>query len=205
MQDDENGKQLGEFLRVGRPDRGMPRYDLTDRQVSDLAAYLHSTISLVANRRLYQILDIVVGDPKSGEAFFRGAGKCSTCHSAAGDLKGVGAKYDPATLQGRILMPRSSGRGAGPVVPIPAYLERNAVKVTVTAPSGQSFSGTLVRLTDFDVTLYDAVTVQQRSWLRNGDVPKVTVTDPLQGHIDMWTKWTDADMHNMTAYLASLK
>ncbi|MGH9145840.1 MAG: c-type cytochrome [Vicinamibacterales bacterium] len=205
VQDDENGKQLGEFLRVGRPDRGMPRYDLTDQQISDLAAYLHSTISLAANRRLYQILDIVVGDPKAGEAFFNGAGKCTTCHSAAGDLKGVGAKYDPVTLQGRILMPRSSGRGAGPGVPTPAYLDRNAVKVTVTAPSGQSFSGGLVRLTDFDVTLYDAVTGQQRSWLRNGDVPKVTVTDPLQGHIDMWTKWTDADMHNMTAYLASLK
>ena len=204
VQNDENGKQLGEFLRIGRPDRGMPRYELTDQQVSDLAAYLHSTISLAANRRLYQILDIVVGDPKAGEAFFNGAGKCGTCHSAGGDLKAVGSKYDAVTLQGRILMPRSSGRGAGPAVPTPAYLERNAVRATVTLPSGQSFSGNLVRLTDFDVTLYDAAG-QQRSWLRSGDVPKVTLTDPLQAHVDMWTKWTDADMHNMTAYLASLK
>jgi cytochrome c oxidase cbb3-type subunit 3 len=102
-------------------------------------------------------------------------------------------------------MPRSSGRGAGPSVPTPAYLDRNAVRATVTVPSGQSFSGNLVRLTDFDVTLYDAATGQQRSWLRNSDVPKVTLTDPLQAHVDMWTKWTDAEMHNMTAYLASLK
>jgi mono/diheme cytochrome c family protein len=205
VQNDENGKQLGEFLRVGRPDRGMPRYDLTDAQVSDLAAYLHSSISLVANRRLYQILDIVVGDPKAGETFFNGTGKCGTCHSAGGDLKGVGSKYDPVTLQGRILMPRASGRGAGPAVPTPPYLERNAVRTTVTLPSGQSFSGNLVRLTDFDVTLYDAAAGQQRSWLRSGDVPKVTLTDPLQAHVDMWTKWTDADMHNMTAYLSGLK
>jgi mono/diheme cytochrome c family protein len=205
VQNDENGKQLGEFLRVGRPDRGMPRYELTDAQVSDLAAYLHSSIYLVANRRLYQILDIVVGDPKAGEAFFNGAGKCGTCHSTAGDLKGVGSKYDAVTLQGRILMPRSSGRGAGPAVPTPAHLDRNAVRATVTLPSGQSFSGNLVRLTDFDVTLYDATAGQQRSWLRSGDVPKVTLTDPLQGHVDLWTKWTDADMHNMTAYLTSLK
>ena len=205
VQDDENGKQLGEFLRIGRPDRGMPRFELTDAQVSDLAAYLHSTINLVANRRLYQILDIVVGDPKAGAALFNGAGRCGTCHSADGDLKGIGSKYDPVTLQGRILMPRASGRGAGPAVATPAYLERNAVRAAVTLPSGQSVSGTLVRLTDFDVTLYDAVTGQQRSWLRNGDVPKVILTDPLQAHVDMWTKWTDADMHNMTAYLASLK
>jgi cytochrome c oxidase cbb3-type subunit III len=60
-------------------------------------------------------------------------------------------------------------------------------------------------VTDFDVTLYDLKTEQTRSWLRNGDVPKVVVTDPLQAHVDMWTKWTDADMHNMAAYLASLK
>jgi mono/diheme cytochrome c family protein len=205
VQDDENGKQLGEFLRVGRPDRGMPRFDLTDAQISDLATYLHSTIYLVANRRLYQILDILVGDPKAGAAFFSGTGRCTTCHSATGDLRGIGTKYDPATLQGRILMPRSTGRGQGPGPAGPAYLDKNAIKVSVTGPSGQSFSGTLIRLTDFDVTLYDPSTGQQRTWLRNGDVPKVTVTDPLQAHIDMWTKWTDADMHNMTAYLASLK
>jgi len=62
-----------------------------------------------------------------------------------------------------------------------------------------------VRLTDFEVTLYDATADRQRSWLRNGDIPKVVVIDPLQAHLDQLTKWTDADMHNMTAYLASLK
>ena len=101
-------------------------------------------------------------------------------------------------------MPRG-GRGAGPPVATPAFLDRNAVKVTVTLPSGQSFSGALVRMTDFDITLYDPAAGQQRSWLRSGEVPKVTLTDPLQAHVDMWTKWTDADMHNMTAYLAGLK
>ena len=201
VQDDEGGKAIGEFLRTGRPDKGMPSFNLPAEQVSDLATFLHATIYLAANRRLYKILDIVTGDPKAGEAFFRGAGKCSSCHSATGDLKGVGAKYDPAVLQGRFLIPRG-GRGGVPGRP---YLDKNAVKVTVTLPSGQSFTGPLVRVTDFDVTLYDAASDQPRSWLRTGDVPKVTVTDPLQAHVDLWTKWTDADMHNMTAYLASLK
>ena len=202
VQSDEAGKELGTFLQSGRPDKGMPPFALAPNQVTDLATFLHSAIYLNANRRLYQVLDILVGDPKAGETFFRGAGKCTACHAADGDLKGGGAKYEPAALQSRMLMPRG-GRGGGP--PQPAYMEKNAVRVTVTLPSRQAISGPLVRLTDFDVTLYDAASGAVRSWLRNGDVPKVEVVDPLQAHIDLWTRMTDADMHNMTAYLTSLK
>ena len=202
VQDDEGGRQLGGFLLAGRPDKGMPAFQLAADQVSDLATFLHAAIFLNANRRLYQVLDILTGDPKAGEAYFAGAGKCATCHSAAGDLKGVGAKYDAVTLQGRLLMPRG-GRGAGP--PQPAYLDKNAIKASITLPSRQTVSGVLVRLTDFDVTLYDPVTGQIRSWFRNGDQPKVDIVDPLQAHLNMLPVWTDADMHNMTAYLASLK
>lgn len=202
VQGDENGKQLGEFLRVGRPDRGMPKFELSDAQLLDLATFLHSTIYLASNRRLYRILDVVTGDPKAGEAFFNGAGKCGSCHSPSGDLRGVGSKYDPAALQGRLVLPRG-GRSGGP--PQPAHMDRNALKAAVTQPDGEVVSGALVRLTDFDVVLYDASTGQMRSWLRNGDVPRIVVTDPLQAHMDMLAKWTDTDMHNMTAYLASLK
>ena len=84
----------------------MPKFDLPRAQVSDLAAFLHSAIYLNSNRRLYKILDIVVGDARAGEAYFNGAGRCSSCHSSTGDLKSVGAKYEPATLQGRLLLPR---------------------------------------------------------------------------------------------------
>jgi mono/diheme cytochrome c family protein len=205
VQSDENGKQLGEFLAVGRPDRGMPRFDLSASQLSDLATFLHSTIHLAANRRLYKILDILVGDPKAGEAYFNGAGRCATCHSPAGDLKGVGAKYDPATLQGRLLMPRGVATAPGGPPPAPLYTHPTAMKVTVTPPSGESVTGSIVRLTDFDVTLYEPASGRIRSWIRNGEIPKVVVTDPLQAHFDLLPKWTDTDMHNMTAYLASLK
>ena len=75
----------------------------------------------------------------------------------------------------------------------------------MTTPAGESATGGLVRMTDFDITIYDTATGATRSWLRNGDVPKVVLTDPLQAHVDQLTKWTDADMHNMTAYLAGLK
>jgi cytochrome c oxidase cbb3-type subunit III len=75
----------------------------------------------------------------------------------------------------------------------------------VTPASGESVTGGLVRMTDFEVTLYDAGAGRMRSWLRTGETPKVTVTDPLQAHVDHLTKWSDAEMHNMTAYLAGLK
>jgi cytochrome c oxidase cbb3-type subunit III len=205
VQEDEDGKQLGAFLRVGRPDRGMPPFQFSEQESSDLAAFLHSEIFLAANRRYYQVLDILTGDPKAGEAFFNGPGKCTSCHSASGDLNGIGAKYDPTTLQVRMLNPRQ-GRGSGSDGPPPRpYLAPNALTVTVTLPSGVKASGTLVRLTDFDVTLYDGGTGEVRSWIRTGDVPNVVVTDPLQAHLDMWKRWTDTDMHNVTAYLASLK
>jgi cytochrome c oxidase cbb3-type subunit 3 len=202
VQNDEGGKELAAFLRNGRPDKGMPSFDLPVDQVKDLATFLHAAIYLNANRRLYQLLDIVVGDPKAGEAYFSGPGKCASCHSATGDLKGVGAKYDAVTLQSKIVMPRG-GRGDGP--PKPAYMDKNATRVTVTLPSKQVVSGVLVRLTDFDVSVYDPETKLIRSWLRSADAPKIDVVDPLRAHIDMWTRWTDADMHNMTAYLAGLK
>jgi cytochrome c oxidase cbb3-type subunit 3 len=205
VQEDEDGKQLGEFLKVGRPERNMPKFELTEAEVKDLATFLHASIYRLSNRGTYQILDIVVGNPKEGEAFFNGAGKCVACHSPSGDLRGVGAKYEPATLQGRMLMPRG-GRAFGPQGRgAPQYTEASAVKATVTLPSGQTVTGALVRLTDFDVTVYDQQTRQTRSWLRSNDVPKVVLTDPLQAHVDMWRKWTDEGLHDMTAYLATLK
>jgi mono/diheme cytochrome c family protein len=204
VQADEGGKQLSEFLATGRPDKGMPKFDMPPAQVSDLASFLHSAIYQNSNRRLYKILDIVVGDAKAGEAYFNGAGRCNSCHSPSKDLKGVGAKYEPATLQGRLLLPRGRERAPGSS-PVPLYADPTGLTVTVTPPSGEPVSGGLVRLTDFEVTLYDAGGGRMRSWLRNGDTPKVVVIDPLQAHMDHLTKWTDTDMHNMTAYLASLK
>src|SRR4051812_12663148 len=204
VQNDEEGRQLRAFLVAGRPDKGMPAFDLPAAQVSDLAAFLHAAIYANATRRLYKILDIVVGDAKAGEAYFSGAGGCRTCHSPSADLKGVGARYEPAVLQGRLLLPR--GRGAPPgTPPAPLYTDASAIKATVTLPSGESATGGIVRLTDFEVTIYDGASGRQRSWIRNGDVPKVTVTDPLQAHVDHLTKWTDTNMHDMTAYLAGLK
>jgi hypothetical protein len=75
----------------------------------------------------------------------------------------------------------------------------------VTPASGEAFTGPLLQLTDFSVTVYDAARQQPRSWLRHDGVPKVELKDPLQAHFDRLGKWTDDDMHDVTAYLAGLK
>ena len=102
-----------------------------------------------------------------------------------------------------MVLPRARVLPAG-TPPEPPHLDPNAIKVTVTA-GGETVTGAIVRLTEFDVVLYDSQARRTRSFLRNGDAPRVVVTDPLQGHMDQLKKWTDADMHNVTAYLASLK
>jgi len=203
VQEDDDGKQLAEFVRAGRPDRGMPKFDLADEKIADIAAFLHGEIRAAANRNAYKILDILVGDPKAGEAFFAGAGGCARCHRPDGDLKGIGSKYEPAALQSRLLVPRGNAGRGGP--PQPAYRQKNAVKAVITLANGETVSGAVVRISDFEATIYDPATETMRSFLRNGDQPRVVVIDPLQAHMDMLLKWSDADMHNVTAYLAGLK
>ncbi|HVW09421.1 MAG TPA: c-type cytochrome [Bryobacteraceae bacterium] len=194
--DDVGGKELGEFLKTGRPAKKMPAFTLTPEEVSDIAAFLHYNVTVASERGAYKYLNVLVGDPKAGEAYFNGAGGCTKCHSVTGDLKGIGAKYDPPGIQLRVVTGGGGGRGRGN----PAT-EKTA---TVTLADGKIVSGTLVQITPFSVTVRDASGTQQK-FDRNGDNPKVLVTDPLQAHLDLMRKYTDEEMHNLTAYLATLK
>lgn len=195
--DDREGELIGPIVLNGRVDRGMPKFDLTQQQISDLAAFLHESIRAAAQRDTYQVLNIVTGNAKSGEAYFNGAGQCNTCHSVTGDLKGIATKYDPVTLQGKFLMPRS---GAPP----PDVPAAHPITVTVTLRSGEVFTGKLDRIDDFNVALTD-VNGDYHSFNRDGDNPRVVQNDPLQAHFDLLPKYSDAAMHNLTAYLETLK
>lgn len=189
VRDDEKGEQIEPVLRGGHG--GV----LTDRQIADVVAWLHVQVYKAANRGTYEFLNIVVGDPKKGEQYFRGAGKCSSCHSTAGDLSGIGEKYDPPVLQSIWLNPlRRRGAAAS----------RTARTVTVAPPSGSSISGTLEHLDEFNVTLRDA-SGALRSFALDNNVPRVEVHDPLQPHFDLYRRLSDADIHNITAYLATIK
>lgn len=194
---DEGGKDLGAFLQKGRPEKGMPAFaGMPQTSSADIATFLHAEVLAAMTQRTVQI-NIVTGDAKAGEAFFNGQGKCSECHSVTGDLKGVGAKYDAINLQDKAMMPRG-GTGFGGPAPGPKQ------RVTVTFPSGGSYTGTLERITLFDVTLREA-SGTRRTFSREGPTPKVEITDPLQGHFDNLLKITDQQMHDVTAYLVGLK
>jgi mono/diheme cytochrome c family protein len=192
---DEDGVQLASSVR-GPEHSKVVKIDSSDSQISDIAAYLHSRVIYASGRGDVRIPEVLIGNAKAGEQYFNGAGGCNKCHLPSGDLKGVGAKYDAATLQDRLVLPRT-GRGAAAPNPTAPY-------ATVTLPSGEAIKGAPLRVTDFDVTLRleDGST---KTWARTRGVPKVEITDPLQAHVDIMMRLTDNDMHNLTAYLATLK
>lgn len=196
--DDENGKAIGPVILRGRPDKGMPRFPFTPQQIADIAAFLHDSIKNAIDRENYKILNIVTGDPKAGAAYFNGAGHCSSCHSVTGDLKGVGTKYEPVTLQGKMLQPNYSWTEGTP--PHSVF----AISVTVTLPSGEVFTGVLVHYDDFNVALREP-NGTYHSFKRTKDVPRVEIHNRLQSHVDLLSRYTDADIHNLTAYLVTLK
>jgi cytochrome c oxidase cbb3-type subunit III len=197
---DTKGKELAEFLRVGRPP-AMPAFPgLTDQQMSDIAEFLHERLEAARSRTFTDATASLVGDAKAGEAYFNGRGRCTRCHSVGGDLAHIAAKYDPAALQDRMINPRPVGARGGPAPSSP----RSTRTVVVTLPSGQSVSGKLEFVSEFVVTLIDD-NGMRRTYTRNGDTPKVVVTDPLQAHLDMLRTLQDTDMHDLTAYLWTLK
>ena len=201
--DDEKGILIAPVIRNGRPEQGMPKSNLSEAQIADIVAWLHVQTYAAGHRSTYAFQDVLTGDPKKGEAYFQSAGTCHTCHSATGDLKGVGSRYDAFTLQARWLHPRG-GRGGGRGGRGGAASTRSAITVTVTPSSGPPVSGTLDRVDDFSVSLRDA-SGDYHSFTREGASPKVEIHDPLKAHSDLLGKYTDADIHNLTAYLVTLK
>jgi mono/diheme cytochrome c family protein len=203
---DEKGILLTPPIKNGFPDKGMPPSNLTDEQIKDVAAWLRVQAYGAGHRVTYSFLDVLTGDAKKGEAYFNGAGKCNSCHSASGDLKGIGSRYSPQQLQGHWLSPGGGrgGRGRGGAATAPGTITRATRTVTVTLPDGKTVSGALARIDDFNVALHDS-TGAYHSFTRNGDVPKVVVNDPLKIHVDLLKTYTDDDIHNMTAYLVTLK
>lgn len=194
--DDQHGELIAPIVHSGFPDKGMPKFDLSNADIAAIAAFLHH--QPLSNRGAPSKLDILVGNANAGQAYFDQ--HCTSCHSVTGDLAGIGAKYEPKTIQNLIVSGgghRIRQQGAKPPKVPPTT-------VTVTLPSGQTVEGKLTHLSAFVVGLKEADDTH-RSFLRNGQVPKVVVHYPLQWHRDMLPKWNDADIHNLTSYLVTLK
>ena len=194
---DQAGELILPIVHGSRAERGMPPLPLPDVDVQAIAEYIHSVVATARAQGAPPESDkplpnALVGNAGAGETYFKA--KCSSCHSAAGDLKGIGTKLIEAKmLQNYWVIGGGGGRGGG-----------KPVTVTVTLPSGEKLEGPLVRIDDFLVTMTQADGTT-RSVTRAGDRPAVVINDPQAPHKMMLTELTDKDMHDVTAYLATLK
>lgn len=188
---DEKDEEIGPVIKNGRPQAGMPGFpNLSQDDIHNIGQYLKLQVELAANRGTYgqtygALRNQTSGDIKEGEAFFKA--NCTSCHSSTGDLAKIGAKFPQASLmQSRFLWPATFG----------------PQKATVTTTSGQTISGTIRQIDDFHVSMTSS-TGEYHYWPR--DQVKVTIEDKLGGHRALLPKYTDADIHHVTAYLVTLK
>jgi len=208
MLNDRSGELLQPVVQGSHKDR-LSAPGLTPEDVKAVAAHIHSVLALAPGQGAPPPgppieLKVLVGDATAGAKYF--AATCASCHSPTGDLRGIGARdLGPAQLQ-NLWIAGGRGRGAGPALgprPAPMTTRREAT-VVVTLPSGQKYEGRLERIDDFMVALTQADGTP-RSFRRTGAVPKVEVRDPLEAHRNLLPVYTDKDIHDVTAYLASLK
>jgi cytochrome c oxidase cbb3-type subunit 3 len=183
---DEKGKLIAPVVLAGRPARGMPAFaSMSQAQIFDIAEFLHSRVEAAVNRYGYQIQNVVTGDAAAGLAYF--SHSCSQCHAAAEDLAHIGSKFEAVALQARFLYPDESVKKQ---------------KARIISADGKTFSGVVKRIDDFDVAIFDEAGVYH-SWPR--EKVKVEMEDPLRAHRELLAHYSDADMHNLLAYLVTLK
>jgi cytochrome c oxidase cbb3-type subunit III len=187
--DDAKGDKIGPVVRNGRPEKGMPRFAVSDPELAALVAFLHDQKTKAeahkGGRRGVDVADLQTGNVQAGIQYFNGAGGCSSCHSPTGDLAGVAKRFQGLKLEQRLLYPHGA-----------------KAKVSVTLPSGQTVAGERAYQDEFTIALRDA-SGRYRSWPVSA--VKFTVDDPAEAHVRLLPKYTDDDIHNLMAYLQTLR
>jgi cytochrome c oxidase cbb3-type subunit III len=201
---DVHGELIVPIIQGARQKMGMPKIGLSIPDSEAVAAYVRSVIEKIEGQGAppsegHEPPSILVGNASEGKAYF--AAKCASCHSATGDLRGIATTIsDPKKLQSAWVAGGARGddeEGGGEGGP-------RTVTATVTLPSGENVTGKLVHIDDFLVVLQLADGTEH-SYTRNGDTPKIEVHDPMQAHREMLSQYTDKDIHDVTAYLVTLK
>lgn len=186
---DVGGNLIGEVIRNGRPDKGMPPLRLSNEQVTAIATFLHDSAHKALQSghvpKDYPLEKLLTGNAEAGKAYFNEKGRCKDCHSPTGDLAGVAKKYPPLRLETRMLYPRGA-----------------ASTVTVTLPSGERVEGRIQHIDEFTVALRDSAG-WYRSFPRNQ--VGVEVHDPLSAHRKLLDELTQEQFHDLFAYLEALK
>jgi mono/diheme cytochrome c family protein len=186
---DVGGNKIDEVVRNGRPDNKMPHFNFSDQELAGLVAFIHEEKAKAVNskggRRGVDVADLQTGNAEAGKRYFNGAGNCASCHSPKGDLSGIASRLEGLDLERRMLYPEDAKS-----------------KVTVTLASGEKLTGTLEYLDEFTVGMRDT-TGKYRSWTLPS--VKYSVDSPVEAHAEQFPKYTDADIHNLMAYLQTLR
>ncbi len=184
---DVGGNKIGAVIRNGRPEKGMPPFNLPDPDIAGLVAFIHTQKALadsqVGGRRGVDVADLQTGDAEAGQRYF--AAHCSSCHSPTGDLAGIATRFQGLKLEERMLYPESA-----------------LATATVTLSSGQEFTGKLLYLDDFTIGLRDS-----SGWYHSWPVAhvKYQIVDKAEAHVTLLSQYSDADIHNLMKYLQTLR
>ncbi len=189
VEGDRNGEAIGAVVRNGRPEKGMPRFSLSDQDILNLVAFIHSqqdkAMSQSGNRKGVDEADLKTGNATLGKQYFEGAGGCTKCHSASGDLAGVATRYSGLKLEEQMLYPSDA-----------------KATVSVTTRAGQTLTGPLQYQDEFTIGMRDAAGIYH-SW------PTGTITyrvdRPADAHVTAMSRYTDDEIHNVLAYIQTLK
>jgi cytochrome c oxidase cbb3-type subunit 3 len=187
---DTDGSKIAQVIKEGRTtgDKRMPAFQLSTSEIAGLIAFIRARIAIAeaskGSRRGVDVSDLQTGNVELGRQYFNGAGGCAKCHSPTGDLAGVASRYGGLQLEERMLFPRNAKS-----------------TLTVTLPNGKKISGTLVYRDEFTIALTDSDGTY-RSWPTDGVSYKVD--SPVNAHVDLFSRYTDDDIHNLMAYIQTL-
>jgi mono/diheme cytochrome c family protein len=186
---DRTGDEIAKVIREGRPDNKMPPFNFSTQETHSIIAFIREreaeAVAHPGGRRGVSVEDLQTGSAEAGKRYFEGAGGCAKCHSTKGDLAGIASRFEGLELEERMLYP-----------------EKVKNHVTVTLASGEKIAGILAYRDEFTLALRDAQGVY-RSWPTSR--VHYTVQAPVEAHVDLFSKYTDDDIHNLMAYLQTLR
>ena len=189
VRSDRTGDEIARVIHEGRPDNKMPAFNFSAPEIRSIIAFIHAqeaeAVARPGGRRGVSVADLQTGNAEAGRRYFDGAGGCNKCHSTRGDLAGIASRFEGLELEERMLFPRGA-----------------TSRVTVTAPGGEKISGVLAYHDEFTVALRDAQGVY-RSWPASR--VHYVIDSPVEAHVDLFSKYTDEDVHNLMAYLQTLR
>lgn len=182
---DERGEQLVRFLKAGRPEKGMPAFaTMSDQQLKDITEFLHLQVEDVANRGSYQVLNILVGDAAKGKTYVEA--HCMSCHTTETFLHIASKFRSPEQLQRHWIWPAREGNLSADI-----------------KTSGATISGRVTQISDFRITLVDLA--GETHIIDRGPDVEVQMKDQLAAHQELVMTLANDDMHDVTAYLETLR